>query len=438
MSVDGYFQTRWIISNLIVGNAEVASIFMRGIITPKVQMLATQRGFSPAELKEFERFLELSGLQNQMASIKIWMPDGTIAYSKFHDLIGRRFNPEEIASAMAGATVVTFDELEDEENEHEGSLNKGELMEIYIPIYGPTGQPIAVGEFYQDLMASHEIAKATIRGTWAIRIAFMLIGLLVLFLFVRIADKTIVKQQQQLRKNYLVASKLARQNEELRAVAEETRRKAVKANEELLSLIGAEIHDGPLQVLGLAMLASGKGSSTSAEAESGGRQLPQPSKLTAEAMSQLRTISSGLILPELGELSASEAIRLAIVKHEKATGTRVASSIDELPAELSQGLKACMYRFVQECLNNSARHAGGADQRVDVVLEGTSVTLAVCDSGPGIAAPLESQTRPQLGLLGARNRVESFGGSIEIVSGANVGTIVRARLPIELEPASVS
>ena len=154
---------------------------------------------------------------------------------------------------------------------------------------------------------------------------------------------------------------------------------------------------------------------------------------TSEAISQLRLISSGLVLPEIEELSAEDAIRLAVARHERMTGTEVAFEIGELPP-IAQGLKSCIYRIVQECLNNAARYADGKGQRVEVFHAGSLITVSISDRGPGISAEADSDGRPRLGILGARNRVEAFGGTLEVHSEPGVGTRITAVLPVESDP----
>ena len=50
---------------------------------------------------------------------------------------------------------------------------------------------MAVGEFNQDLAMSNRSAITTIRGSWLIRLGFLLLGLLMLFMLVRTAHNTI-------------------------------------------------------------------------------------------------------------------------------------------------------------------------------------------------------------------------------------------------------
>jgi signal transduction histidine kinase len=438
-SLAGFVQNRWIVQHLIRSNVEVGTVFMEGIIAPHARKLALQPEDSSV-VTQLGDALARSGLDAHVQAIKIWKPDGTILYSTNSKLVGLRFDSAEVRDAASGKTVFAYGDHDDDED-HAQVKHPTDLLEIYMPVRGPDGTVVAVGEFYQDLAISNRTIMTTIRGTWLIRLVFVVIGILVLFVMVRAAHDTINRQQVELRTNFRKATKLARQNHALRNAADKTRRTALRANEELLSMIGSEIHDGPIQLLSLAMLNSPEKACAATGAVSASRDArgtPQPigaAGATAEAIAQLRTIAGGLILPEIGELSAQEAIELAIARHERATGTSVAADIARLPSGISQPLKACIYRVVQECLTNAARHADGAGQKVEALYSGSVLTLIISDEGAGIADRADGDDRPRLGIVGLKNRVDAFGGQLEIHSGAGMGTKVVAILPIETNDA---
>jgi signal transduction histidine kinase len=437
-SLAGFVQNRWIVQHLIRGNVEIGAVFMEGIIAPHARKLALQPQ-GPSIIQDLENALMRSGLDTHVQEIKIWRPDGTILYSTNRRLIGMRFDSAEVSDAGSGETVFAYGDHNDEEDQLEGE-HQADRLEIYMPIRAADGTVVAVGEFYQDLATSNRTIMTTIRGSWLIRLVFVLIGILVLFLLVRAAHDTINRQQAELRANFRKARKLARQNQALRNAADQTRRMALQANEELLSMIGSEIHDGPIQLLSLAMLNSsetGRAGKVTDEGEAGphdGRKNQQTMSIesaTAEAILQLRTIAGGLILPEIGELSAQEAIELAIARHERATGTLVEADIAYVPGRVSQAMKACIYRIVQESLTNAARHADGEGQKVEVLHSGALLTVIISDKGAGISDHADEDDRPRLGIVGLKNRVDAFGGQLEIHSGKGAGTRVVAILPID-------
>ena len=94
---------------------------------------------------------------------------------------------------------------------------------------------------------------------------------------------------------------------------------------------------------------------------------------------------------------------------------------------VSEALAATMHRVVQEALTNVAKHAG-AEATADVMLTWTddSVRIEVTDNGQGVG----SRRAGGFGLVGMRERVELFGGSLDHGVGPNGGFRVAAVLPL--------
>ena len=155
-----------------------------------------------------------------------------------------------------------------------------------------------------------------------------------------------------------------------------------------------------------------------------------------DALNEMRSISAGLRLPELGPLDVSAVAERAIADHERRTGTRIDRQVGPLPACAPLEIKIALLRTLQESLSNASRH--GAGQGVVVVLEmdAEGLLLEVADSGPGF--DLSSMaTSPGLGLAGMRERAQLLGGSFQIESRPGLGTKVRVHWPLSSPPAGV-
>jgi signal transduction histidine kinase len=111
------------------------------------------------------------------------------------------------------------------------------------------------------------------------------------------------------------------------------------------------------------------------EAGSGSAHDQTIEPLTRRILTELRNISTGLVLPELGGLTPNEIIRLAVQNHEEATGTKVSRQIGDLPTNLTRAVTLCLYRIAQEGLNNAFHHGKSIEQRVEVWAEGQSIVI---------------------------------------------------------------
>jgi signal transduction histidine kinase len=95
--------------------------------------------------------------------------------------------------------------------------------------------------------------------------------------------------------------------------------------------------------------------------------------------------------------------------------------------DLSPGVDLSAYRIVQEGLTNALKHAKGAHAEVVVRYIDSSVELEIADNGPG--AP--SGDGQGHGLVGMRERVALYGGTIEAGPRAGGGFVLRAELPVD-------
>ncbi len=117
----------------------------------------------------------------------------------------------------------------------------------------------------------------------------------------------------------------------------------------------------------------------------------------------------------------------------RATGLPVEAVIEGSPQPLPPGVDLSAYRIVQEALTNSLKHAGEAHARVLLRYAPDALDIEVADDGSG--APVGDGGGGQ-GLIGMRERVQLFGGTLESGPRPGGGFIVRARLPLlEESPA---
>src|SRR5690606_28034934 len=146
--------------------------------------------------------------------------------------------------------------------------------------------------------------------------------------------------------------RLSGQVTELHRESERLRLDATLSNERLLAQVGSDLHDGPLQLLTLVILrlSQQRAKAKTATLRSG---LQRTAELAAEALDDIRNISSGLVLPELENLSLKEVLELVIARHEGATGTRVRRDVDSGEVSALMAVKICCYRLIQEALNNA-------------------------------------------------------------------------------------
>jgi signal transduction histidine kinase len=132
---------------------------------------------------------------------------------------------------------------------------------------------------------------------------------------------------------------------------------------------------------------------------------------------------------EAPELAPAPGVRdvPGLVERARGAGIDVALEVEGEPRPLPAGVDLSAYRIVQEALTNVVKHARALRTEVRVRYCADALELSVVDDGvsPAAAEP------PGHGLLGMRERVALFGGTLE--SGARpdgAGYAVRAVLPL--------
>jgi signal transduction histidine kinase len=104
--------------------------------------------------------------------------------------------------------------------------------------------------------------------------------------------------------------------------------------------------------------------------------------------------------------------------------------LDEMP-ELSPDARIAVYRVVQECLMNIAKHSKAKSVLLMITDGDGQMSVLIRDDGIGIDEA-RMETPQSHGLLGMRHRIESLDGSMTIRSlGPGVGTECRFTLPLE-------
>jgi signal transduction histidine kinase len=133
------------------------------------------------------------------------------------------------------------------------------------------------------------------------------------------------------------------------------------------------------------------------------------------------------LLPQPGIAQLPE-----LVASVRAAGLPVDLELQGDPGDLPPGVDVTLYRLTQEALTNVLKHARGARATVVLRCTGTSVELSVFDDGH--ESGKNDSAGPGLGhgLIGMRERVALYGGTLSAGRRADGGFAVDAVLPLEV------
>jgi len=441
MLVLGSWVSHQIKHSVLVATGVQTSLFAETILAPFVQDLEAGGTLDEASINAIDALLGETPFADLYVSIKIWRSDGLVLYATNHDLIGQLFDPIYVREAAAGKIVAQFESVYRSEHAHE-RLVQEKLVEVYAPLFRTgSDEVLAIAETYERGNALSDALDQSQQMTWLV-VATAATGLVgCLYLIVWRASQTIVAQRKLLRSRIVQQSRLAQQNRALRLAADKARLNASTQTEHHLSRIGSDLHDGPLQLLTLSTLKMTSAvrilRTAGIERKAVEQQIETAVEMTQNALGELRAIATGLSLPEIAGLTLLETIHRAVERHQAHTGNHVELSVVEVPEPVSEALKTCAFRVVQEGLNNAAKHSPNAAATVSVALSGDTVEIQVHDDGPGDLKSLEQQNgRAQLGLSGLRNRVAALNGRVNFSSTPADGTLLKVNLPLNQQTMS--
>lgn len=124
-----------------------------------------------------------------------------------------------------------------------------------------------------------------------------------------------------------------------------------------------------------------------------------------------------------------EGVR-TLVEQVREAGLPATLRVDGDPTTLDPGVALTAYRIVQEALTNALKHAGPATAEVRLTYAPDLLTIEVFDTGHGPRLEMA----PGHGLLGMRERVAVYGGTLRTGPRPGGGFRVYAKIPVECVP----
>ena len=230
----------------------------------------------------------------------------------------------------------------------------------------------------------------------------------------------ILRLEGQARGRY---EELARSRREL----EELSARLVDAQETERRSLSRELHDEVGQSLGALLVDVGRLSNL----------IPPDSTQVQEQLGRIKTVAENavntvrnmalLLRPSmLDDLGLVPALEWQAREVSRRTEMEVEVHALNVSERLPDDYKICIYRIVQEALNNAARHASSRTASVTVAQDSEKIQVSIVDQGCGF----ETRQVRGLGLVGMDERVKRLGGSLTVESIPGQGTTVKAELPL--------
>jgi signal transduction histidine kinase len=221
---------------------------------------------------------------------------------------------------------------------------------------------------------------------------------------------------------WITAARLLRAQKGL----EELSARLLSAQEDERRSISRELHDEVGQSLTALAIEAGAAASLPVEAPELRQRLQSIQRLAETSMSTVRNLALLLRPSMLDDLGLVPALRWQAREVTRRTGMKVRMMTENLEDNLPDRHNTCIYRVVQEALNNAVRHAHAHSVQVEVSGGGESVRLAIQDDGQGF----DARHARGMGIAGMAERVRNAGGQFQIESAPGRGTTLSVLLPL--------
>ena len=215
------------------------------------------------------------------------------------------------------------------------------------------------------------------------------------------------------------------ENARARADLRDLSARLLRAQENERRTLARELHDEVGQSLS-AILMEAESAACADEPAEMREHLTAIRSMAEKTVNEVRDLALLLRPSMLDDFGLVPALKWQAREMAKRTGLHVTVQADDSVDGLPDDHQTCIYRLVQEALNNSSRHASARNVEVRVAREGLRVKFSVRDDGAGFDPRLVRG----LGLLGMEERVGRLGGQVRVDSQPGRGTQVIAELPV--------
>jgi PAS domain S-box-containing protein len=208
--------------------------------------------------------------------------------------------------------------------------------------------------------------------------------------------------------------------------------KLIEAHEEESTRIARELHDDICQRLAMvSMRLGGLKQSLPASAADFTLEILAASQQIGNLASDIQALSHRLHPSRLEVLGLEAAAAGLCDELSHRHDVEIDVHFENVPTALPRDISLCLYRVLQEALQNAVKHSGSPRAQVSITVGVDNTNLTVEDSGVGFD-PHDAMRGSGLGLTSMKERLKLVGGQLSIHSERGRGTMIHALVPLRL------
>ena len=212
----------------------------------------------------------------------------------------------------------------------------------------------------------------------------------------------------------------------------------IEAHEEERARIARELHDDINQRLALVRVRLGYlMQGARAPADDLEQLIGGVGEEITNLVADIQALSHGLHPAKLELLGLERAAGGFCEELSERHGITIDAHFENIPAPLPREISLCLYRVLQEALQNVVKHGVSRHARVSLSGQPDAINLTVEDRGAGFD-PHEAIRGRGLGLTSMTERLKVIGGQLSIQSERGRGTTIHAVAPLCLAVPSAA
>ena len=215
-------------------------------------------------------------------------------------------------------------------------------------------------------------------------------------------------------------------------------RRLIEAQEQERTWIARELHDDFNQRIALLKVKLDRIKETHSDVNASVRQgLEELSGIISDLGSDIQALSHRLHSSKLEYLGIEAAAASFCKELSQQHNVRITFRSRHLPTKLPRETSLCLFRVLQEGLQNAVKHSGAPHLEVQLERKSDEIRLTVQDTGKGF--DLEAAVRKHgLGLTSMRERLKLVAGHLSVESKVGQGTKIQATIPLHVKTKSAS
>ena len=244
---------------------------------------------------------------------------------------------------------------------------------------------------------------------------FVLLSAVVAYLFY---NRYRWKQQVKLQTEILNQQELAAQS-------------ILEAEEKERTRIAKDLHDGVGQMMSAArMNLSSYYNAAKIDDGEESASLANIIQLVDDSCKEVRAVSHSMMPSALLNKGLPDAVD-ELTSKISSKELQVSFYSEGFTERLNTTTETILYRVIQECINNSIKHAGATTLDISLINDNDGISVTIEDNGKGFS--IEQQKEEGMGLSNIRSRIQFLKGTVDIDSSPGNGTLVAIHVPTQTQ-----